>query len=211
LNTILNVRRDLRDSKKIARFWKRAAKEDSEAHVDTVTPSISMISSIHEVLSEERQSRVATLMARRKSRVRTYMTSLGYDSGLDNNSSDQGYHSHADCQASIVIPTIRTPTPAVHAEHSSEHHDLSTIPSYLPNLPPLASESFRQELVTSVSYRSVSKQITTSRSKPDIRVLNRPRASNATSSQDLEWSAKAFGKRKEIPDGSSNEKDQVRM
>lgn len=65
LNMTLTVRRELKSSKKISKFWKRVA-QDGGQNLDTITPSPSNISSIYEPLSVERKKGVDELMAKRR-------------------------------------------------------------------------------------------------------------------------------------------------
>jgi hypothetical protein len=62
LNLTLTVRKELRECRKVAKFCKRTAQEDTH-HVETFTPSVSTISSIQVVLSAERQNAVDALLA----------------------------------------------------------------------------------------------------------------------------------------------------
>ncbi|KAJ7156107.1 hypothetical protein C8R43DRAFT_949605 [Mycena crocata] len=64
LNLTLKARKELRDTKKVAKFWKRVAQEDGRSGI--VTPSVSSISSIHEPLSAERQRAVEELISTRR-------------------------------------------------------------------------------------------------------------------------------------------------
>ncbi|KAL6306885.1 hypothetical protein BKA93DRAFT_709320, partial [Sparassis latifolia] len=57
----LRARKELRDWRKRAKFWKRAARE-ADAHAATVTPSPSDVSSVVEVLPPARQEAVNTLL-----------------------------------------------------------------------------------------------------------------------------------------------------
>lgn len=69
LRMTLRVRRESRGLQKVAKFWKRsalAALEGVEAASGMVTPSVSTISSVCEVLSEERQHKVDELITRRR-------------------------------------------------------------------------------------------------------------------------------------------------
>ncbi len=61
VNCTLRARRDVRDWRKRARFWKINAKDDGR-HEDTVTPSVSQLSDIVEVLSPERQKALDALV-----------------------------------------------------------------------------------------------------------------------------------------------------
>ncbi|KAF8185045.1 hypothetical protein K438DRAFT_1453176, partial [Mycena galopus ATCC 62051] len=60
LTLTLKTRKELRDARKIAKFWKRIAGEQGPTGI--VTPSVSTISSIHEPLPAERQKAVEELM-----------------------------------------------------------------------------------------------------------------------------------------------------
>ncbi|KAI0357901.1 hypothetical protein OH77DRAFT_1375093, partial [Trametes cingulata] len=59
----LDARAASRDWRKRAKFWRRAAKEDGR-HADTVTPSVSAISDVVEVLEKERREKVEEMMGR---------------------------------------------------------------------------------------------------------------------------------------------------
>ncbi|KAF8350927.1 hypothetical protein F5887DRAFT_1069881 [Amanita rubescens] len=64
LRLSLNIRKELRKCKKIAKFWKSIAQQQSTSSV--VTPSVSALSSIYEKLSPERRDAVNALVERRK-------------------------------------------------------------------------------------------------------------------------------------------------
>ncbi|CCM05397.1 uncharacterized protein FIBRA_07613 [Fibroporia radiculosa] len=61
----LRARQDAREWHKRAKFWKGKARESS-AHLETVTPSVSNISSVVEVLSGDRQRALDILIERRR-------------------------------------------------------------------------------------------------------------------------------------------------
>lgn len=63
LHLSLNIRKELRKCKKIAKFWKSLAQQSTSS---VVTPSVSALSSIYEKLSPERQDAVNALIERRK-------------------------------------------------------------------------------------------------------------------------------------------------
>ncbi|KAG1809342.1 uncharacterized protein BJ212DRAFT_604069 [Suillus subaureus] len=65
LHMTLSVRRKVRAQKKVSKFWKRLAQED-DRYTDTVTPSSSNMSSVHEPLTPARQHAVDSLIARRR-------------------------------------------------------------------------------------------------------------------------------------------------
>ena len=64
LHLSLNIRKELRKCKKIAKFWKSIAQQQSTSSI--VTPSVSALSSIYEKLSPERRDAVNALIERRK-------------------------------------------------------------------------------------------------------------------------------------------------
>ena len=65
LNMTLTVRRELKRTKKISKFWKRVAQNGSQ-NLDTITPSPSNISSVYEPLGAERKKAVDDLVAKRR-------------------------------------------------------------------------------------------------------------------------------------------------
>ena len=67
LKLVLKTRQELRNTKKIAMFWKRKAKT-VPAHADLITPSPSDISEVENVLSRERMEAVNALQRRRQMR-----------------------------------------------------------------------------------------------------------------------------------------------
>jgi hypothetical protein len=62
LRMTLKTRRQLRDQKKVTKFWKRQA--ISEGKQSVMTPSVSTLSSLHEVLPVERQAALDALVSR---------------------------------------------------------------------------------------------------------------------------------------------------
>jgi len=67
LKLVLKTRQELRNTKKIAMFWKRKAKTILE-HADLITPSPSDISEVQNILSQERMEAVNALQRRRQRR-----------------------------------------------------------------------------------------------------------------------------------------------
>lgn len=116
LRMTLDTRKDLRESKKVAKFWKRVAQQENPAS-EVVTPSSSNLSSIYEPLSAERQSAVDLLIAKR---TRASVERLDPET------------------TSNLIP-IQPPS-------SQNTHRF--------DLPPLASQSFRQEM-SSISSKTL--------------------------------------------------------
>ncbi|KAJ3749484.1 hypothetical protein DFH05DRAFT_1476938 [Lentinula detonsa] len=66
LSITLKTRSDLRRTKNLARYWKSFAKEN-EIHEDVITPSVSTLSEVQEVLTAERQKAVDALWSKLKS------------------------------------------------------------------------------------------------------------------------------------------------
>ncbi|KAJ7734935.1 hypothetical protein DFH07DRAFT_928304 [Mycena maculata] len=120
LNMTLKARKELRDSKKVAKFWKRTAQEDGRP--GTVTPSVSSISSIHEPLSAERQKAVEQLITSRRRASFTYQ--------------------EAPSDPATVSPSTSVSSGSTSPVNITPCNSGSEIPC----LSPLASESFKSEL-----------------------------------------------------------------
>ncbi|KAG5643901.1 hypothetical protein DXG03_009472 [Asterophora parasitica] len=133
LQLTLKSRMQLRQSKKIAKFWKNTATEDGK-NTHVVTPSPSAISSICEALPAERQKAVDDLIARRKSNPRHFYTPVRTP-----------LH-HEALVTSSMPPVNSGSTSLAHLPSSSR-----------PSLSPLASQSLRQELVNISSKNRMSK------------------------------------------------------
>ncbi|KAJ7684797.1 hypothetical protein DFH06DRAFT_1313170 [Mycena polygramma] len=127
LNLTLKTRKELRDTRKIAKFWKRVAQEDGRNGI--VTPSVSAISSIHEPLPAERQRAVEELM---DSRRRASLTSQTVAREL------------ADASGEFAAVSASTSSASTTAD-GIPHNDITPSDSGS-ELPPLASESFKSEL-----------------------------------------------------------------
>ncbi|KAH7929841.1 hypothetical protein BV22DRAFT_100061 [Leucogyrophana mollusca] len=108
LNMTLSVRKEAKAIKKACKFWKKLAQEDGR-HADTVTPSSSNISSIHEALSPERQTAVNALIARRRS-------SRGADSSCAYEMESKEFS--LDALATEIVSRPRTP---IHSASASSH------------------------------------------------------------------------------------------
>ncbi|KAF8810707.1 hypothetical protein BYT27DRAFT_7019342, partial [Phlegmacium glaucopus] len=63
LRMTLDTRKQLRDQKKVALFWKRKALDSNQLQ-STITPSVSAISSIHSPLPIGRQIALDALISR---------------------------------------------------------------------------------------------------------------------------------------------------
>ncbi|KZP34359.1 hypothetical protein FIBSPDRAFT_6474 [Athelia psychrophila] len=124
LNMTLNVRKELKGNKKVTKFWKRVAQEGG-LNADVITPSPSNVSSIRESLSLERQKAVDALVARRRGSIAV--------------------------SESKSVASVSTVEPAISSASTSENplptsaSGSSTV-STLRVLPPLASDSIKQQL-----------------------------------------------------------------
>ena len=125
LNMTLNVRKELKSSKKVTKFWKRVAQEGG-LHADVITPSPSDVSSICQNLSPERQKAVDMLIAKRRGNVAI--------------SESHSAASVSTVEATESIASVNEPPLSTSVSGSS---NVSTIRSILP---PLASDSIKQEL-----------------------------------------------------------------
>ncbi|KAJ6606641.1 hypothetical protein DFH09DRAFT_1353705 [Mycena vulgaris] len=135
LNMTLKARKELRDTKKVAKFWKSIAKE--EGRVGIVTPSVSTISSIHEPLPADRQKAVEELISSRRR-----ASLISHDETSD--------HSTVPVSASTS-----------YASTSSASADMtpSNSGSEIPCLSPLASDSFKSELACLSSKKRLFKRV----------------------------------------------------
>ncbi|KAG6878767.1 hypothetical protein C0993_008066 [Termitomyces sp. T159_Od127] len=130
LQLTLKSRSELRQCKKIAKFWKKTALQD-ERNVSLVTPSASTISSIMENLPLDRQKAVEDLITRRKA---------------------------SEPPSPPALETPSQPETAT-LEASRQVAGLSpsrSLPQSRPCLSPLASQSLRQELHKFASIKRLS-------------------------------------------------------
>ncbi|KIM91927.1 hypothetical protein PILCRDRAFT_97 [Piloderma croceum F 1598] len=134
LNMTLKARKELKRHKKLAKFWKRTAQQDGQ-HRDTITPSPSDISSIHEILSMERQKAVDELAARRREGLTNIL---------------EVSESFPSAEAAAILPVSQVVAvkgknfdvfPASASDTSPTAHG-----DVFATLPPLASESMKREL-----------------------------------------------------------------
>lgn len=237
INMTLKVRRELKEAKKVIKFWKRAAQED-DRHEYTITPSASNISSIHEMLSEKRQTAVDDLLAKLRTgtyRVRRRVEVPEPESiaptlapatiSLDETTASPMEREPIDTPEILEVSDTR-PSILVTASNSiSTVRDSAstTRGPYVPNLPPLASESFKEELVASQSHKRFSKKNSSSKLQSRAVLgevdLNRDTSnstttgipeSDSTMTQGSKRSAKALGKRRAMLVSQSIESIEVR-
>lgn len=135
LKLTLTARKQLRECKKVAKFWKTTAQEYGK-HQDVVTPSSSNISSIYEALSTDRQNAVESLISQRREvtpRQRVLEHQVAPAMEVQPSISDL-----------LIMPVAE---PAVHSIPCQTTSALS----------PLASQTFRQQ-INNVSSRKVLKR-----------------------------------------------------
>ncbi|KDR81412.1 hypothetical protein GALMADRAFT_239291 [Galerina marginata CBS 339.88] len=148
LRMTLATRKALRDQRKITKYWKNVALVGGQ--LNTVTPSVSTISSIREILPADRQAAVEALMARR-----------GFTTRLQQFQSEDGFSEVVSSTRIELSDTQTTFIPDVP----------STLPSFSlssnlsSRLGPLASESLKQEVSLLFGSHSSSKRLSPSRSR----------------------------------------------
>jgi hypothetical protein len=141
INLTVKLRKDLKVSRKIASFWKKRAK-DNGLHADVITPSPSMLSDLHEPLSLERQKAVDHVwMKRGIDSTRTDPASLSSESRIFKSAV-----STIPSRSSSIRSMSSTAYESREAVHLSSSSSITGEPSSGYLLPPLASESFHQEL-----------------------------------------------------------------
>ncbi|KAF9567649.1 hypothetical protein CPC08DRAFT_703178 [Agrocybe pediades] len=150
LQMILTKRKELRDQMKISKYWKGQAITLGEQ--DMITPSVSAISSIREVLPSGRQLAVKALMSQRGITVRLPGLPLE-DAALGGSNTTSFQHSEVSQKS---IPERASINLLPYANSGSS--DLS-------RLEPLASESLKQEINMLFGPSSPSKRLFASRSR----------------------------------------------
>lgn len=208
LNLTLSVRKELRQCRKVVKFWKQLAQQDY-GNADAITPSNSDISSIHELLPPQRQAAVNALLAKYPQSAR-----------LLNNGTEQkadplplSLDTVDEILTTYVVPNATTSTfPSVYDSTPTVHS------TYI--LPPLASVSFKRELAASFSFnKHFSKQSPSkgqTRTILGVRNLNSPAVVNITPSgswlsQGSVISAARLGKRKAAEDTLGTMSTEVRF
>ncbi|KAK7023815.1 hypothetical protein R3P38DRAFT_3396274 [Favolaschia claudopus] len=175
LNLTIKTRKELRDVRKIAKFWKNVAQD--EGRLDIVTPSVSTISSIHETLPPERQKAVEELMVTRR-RLSPESQSKAIElavAGLPNSASS----SSSSLTSTSLASTSADITPS---NSAIELHCLS----------PLASESFKSELASrSSSTRLFKRSLSSKPIRPPLGTIDTNIGLNLSDQR-----AEARGKRK---------------
>ncbi|CAA7267967.1 unnamed protein product [Cyclocybe aegerita] len=130
LRMTLATRKELREQRKVTKFWKNVASNLQEAQ-DIITPSSSAISSIRHVLPVDRQAAVNALIARRGILVNRNQSEK--DAAIYASSSQDAFQSAA--ARMVALPS--NPSSLI----SSSSHSSATS-----RLMPLASESLKVEM-----------------------------------------------------------------
>lgn len=133
LRLTLATRKELRDQRKVTKFWKRRASLTIGDH-DLITPSVSAISSIHEKIPAERQAALENLIMQR---------------GLSSVLAD----AHSQRQVS-AITEVDNRQRSTSSGSPSVMPNLSTSNSKGSRLAPLASESLKAEMSSMFRSRS---------------------------------------------------------
>nr|GAT57576.1 predicted protein [Mycena chlorophos] len=158
LHMTLKTRRELRASKKIAKYWKQIALEHSPSGI--ITPSVSSISSIHEPLPPERQKAVDELVSsRRRASLMSQHVSVPPSSSRSSNSLNEAPAFHLaeqELEPGPQLTPVETPT---------------KLRLEAPILCPLASESFKLQLADVSAGPKIFNKRSGSPNKPDRPVL----------------------------------------
>ncbi|KAF5377744.1 hypothetical protein D9757_009384 [Collybiopsis confluens] len=169
INMALQTRQEVRHWKKVTNFWKRTARE-GKTKGSVPTPSSSNLSEIRETLSDERKRAVQELREKRKT--------LGLNPTTSNESVVLPYRlSDSHPSFTSVMATMS----AVDSSRENLNMELSS------RLPPLASDIFKRELISSHS----SQRLFSNQSRKAVR----PLSSETTRSR---LSEKALGKRRAV-------------
>lgn len=176
LRMTLATRRQLRNQKKITKFWKIKALDTGKCQ-DVITPSTSAISSVHEPLPPERRAAVEALM---QQRGWPYSRSLSKTSSLGN--PDQKGLSEPQPFGQTAPSLIRS------AQNTTTHSlsDTASKSSSISRLAPLASESLKAEINLFFGIQDTTKRFSTPHKK---RRSGSVALSTATSSRTMEQSS----------------------
>ncbi|PSR72147.1 hypothetical protein PHLCEN_2v11995 [Hermanssonia centrifuga] len=172
VNCTLRARRETRDWRKRAKFWKISARNEGR-HQDTVTPSASALSDVVEQILQKRKNHVEELPKKLEESSTCSDATYGYE--IPQDGSEQGPIPSTTLPDVLLSPSKEI-TPEIQEQSSvvitpprsgeSVRHD--TVASSYATLPPLASVTFRE----SYSIRSLT-------SKRDVLELP-PSASTST-------------------------------
>lgn len=174
INMTLQTRQEIRYWNKVSNFWKKAARE-GKTNEGAPTPSSSNLSELQETLSEERKRAVEALREKRKI--------LGLNPSTSNESVALSYRS-PDSHPSFT--SVMSNISIMDSSRENSNAELAS------RLPPLASDLFKQELISSHS----SQRLFSSQNRKIARS-----SSHETASSRL--SEKALGKRRVVENHGS--------
>ncbi|KAJ3726858.1 hypothetical protein C8R42DRAFT_759247 [Lentinula raphanica] len=185
VNMTLQARQELRYWKKVSNFWKKTARESS-TNTGAPTPSASNLSEIQESLSIERKKAVEDLREKRKTL------------GLNNNRNISPSVSSSNDSAKLAyrLPDSHPSFTSVMSTISNLQSGDSSTAQPSNRLPPLASDMFKQDLLS----RHSSQRLFTTSSYKSLWSPPTVRQAQMTSKP----SDKSLGKRKEIPSFNSS-------
>jgi len=178
LRMTLSTRRQLRNQKKIAKFWKRRALDTGKCQEDIITPSTSAISSVYEPLPPERRAAVEALM---QQRGWPYSRSLGTADQKGLSELSELLPSKPFAQTAPSSSPIRSTESA----NAVSLCDTASKNSSMSRLAPLASESLKAEINLFFGIQDTTKRFSTPRKK---RRSGSVAFSTATSSRTMEQS-----------------------
>jgi hypothetical protein len=204
INLTLKLRKDLKDSRKVAKFWKKTAKEDG-MHDGLVTPSASNLSDIHEVLPADRQRAVDDRLSNLRGDVQVASRPTAPEPAEIMYKADTGHLR----PAFTICNSLSSSGQRIKEDNispSSTSETVSNPPAVVAyTLAPLASESFHLELATrSSAERLFRRQSGKFSVRPvlgevDMNIHHVPDTiskSESIISQNSKLSAKAIGKRR---------------
>ncbi|KAJ3906608.1 hypothetical protein F5879DRAFT_1000092 [Lentinula edodes] len=185
INMTLQARQELRYWRKVSNFWKKTARE-SNINTGAPTPSTSNVSEIREILSDERKRAVQELTEKRKTLGLNTTCNESTSSGSLSSSLNESF------KLSYRLPESQPSFTSVMSTMSkSVSSRESTVPQSADRLAPLASDLFKQDLLSSHSAQrmfssSSHKSLWSSfAAEKQVQVISRP-------------SEKSFGKRKAV-------------
>jgi hypothetical protein len=212
INLTLQLRKELMTTRKVAKFWKSAAKEDAK-HADLITPSASCLSDVREPLPEERQRAVDDLMLKLRKGIRHTrseslpvspqpVATLGAKFGTMRSAPSIR---NKLANSGLVVDESKDVASLSTSSSASESTIRSSAAPSNYTLPPLASESFRIELASRTSAERLFRRSSSkASSRPVLKEVDMntrsssrilPKSESLTS-QSSRKSAKAMGKRR---------------
>lgn len=145
INMTLQARQELRYWRKVSNFWKKTARE-SNINTGAPTPSTSNVSEIREILSEERKKAVQELTEKRKTLGLNTTCNAPTSSGSLSSRSNESF------KLSYRLPESQPSFTSIMSTMSKSVSSCeSSVPQSTDRLAPLASDLFKQDLLSSHS------------------------------------------------------------